>query len=194
MARIHSSGVMSQCIQAAPSHRCVVRTMRISCSWSSGIMANFNHISPTSIAAMPVRNDMHTPPNGPALHTSQPDAIASTDGTGTKDSFAETISCTSQEATFDPPPRQTSRQTSWKGCLIRAGPLAGIASLTFGALAILASFAVLKASDHEPVVSWTYQPTVYLAILTAISNKALVFAVIQGTVVSWWLRAVRGTS
>jgi len=70
----------------------------------------------------------------------------------------------------------------WRPSLFRIAPLVGLAALLFAVLQIAASFAVLKASDGDAVVNWGYQPTVYLAILTAVSNKALSFAVIQGTV------------
>ena len=84
--------------------------------------------------------------------------------------------------------------TGWAPSLLRAGPLVGIAALAFGVLQVVASYAVLKASDGDAVPNWRYQPTVYLAILTAISNKALAFAMIQGAVVTFWLRALRGTT
>ena len=51
-----------------------------------------------------------------------------------------------------------------------------------------------RASNGDAVVHWKYQPTVYLAILTAISNKALAFAAVQGTVVTFWTRALQGTT
>jgi hypothetical protein len=54
----------------------------------------------------------------------------------------------------------------------KIGPALGLAALGFAVLSTLASFAVLKASDGSPVSSWKYQPTVYLAVWTAISNKA----------------------
>ncbi|KAK3698987.1 hypothetical protein LTR37_016678 [Vermiconidia calcicola] len=78
--------------------------------------------------------------------------------------------------TFDPQPLE------WRPTLLRIAPL------------IIVWYAILKASDGDAVVNRKYQPTVYLAILTAISNKALSFAVVQGTVISWWLKAISGTT
>jgi hypothetical protein len=72
--------------------------------------------------------------------------------------------------------------SAWRPSVLRIGPLVGLAALAFAAAQIVASFAVLKASDGDAVAGWKYQPTVYLAILTAVSNKALSFAVVQGTV------------
>ena len=70
--------------------------------------------------------------------------------------------------------------------LVQTGPILGVGALLLALTGTLANFAVLKASDGDPTASWTYQPTVYLAILTAVSNKALAFAMIQGCIVTWW--------
>ena len=82
----------------------------------------------------------------------------------------------------------------WRPSVLRVLPLMGLASLTFTGLQIIASYAVLAASNGDEVQTWKYQPTVYLAILTAISNKTLAFAAVQGAVVTFWLRVLRGTT
>ena len=97
-----------------------------------------------------------------------------------------------QQYTFSPPPQQLP-PLDWTGSLLRIGPLAGLAALEFAVLQTAASFAILKASDGDAVETWKYQPTVYLATLVAVSNKALAFAAVQGTIVTWWLKATRGT-
>ena len=84
--------------------------------------------------------------------------------------------------------------SDWAPSLIRAGPLFGLAALLFAILQMIASYAILQASHHDAVANWKYQPTVYLAILTAISNKALAFAVLQGAVITWWLKGIKGTT
>ncbi|KAK5174063.1 uncharacterized protein LTR77_001143 [Saxophila tyrrhenica] len=83
---------------------------------------------------------------------------------------------------------------NWRPSFLRIAPLVGLGALLFAVLSTVASFAILKASDGDAVADWKYQPTVYLAILTALSNKALSFAVVQGTVVTWWLKALAGTT
>ena len=87
-----------------------------------------------------------------------------------------------------------SQSLGWIPSILRLGPLVGLLALSFSALQVFASYAVLKGSDGDAVENWKYQPTVYLAILTAISNKALAFAMVQGTVITFWLRALRGTT
>lgn len=85
-------------------------------------------------------------------------------------------------------------RSSWRPSIFRIGPLTGLLALLFAFLQIFASYAVLKASDKATISTWEYQPTVYLAILVAISNKALAFAAIQGVAVTFWLRALKGTT
>lgn len=80
---------------------------------------------------------------------------------------------------------------SWRPSILRIGPLVGIAALLFAVAQVIAAYAVLVAADGDRISHWKIQPTVYLAVLTAISNKALSFAVIQGTVITWWLKASR---
>lgn len=83
---------------------------------------------------------------------------------------------------------------SWTPSLLRIGPLCGLLALSFAFAQIFASYAVLATSHGAEVIHWKYQPTVYLAVLTAISNKALAFAVVQGTVITLWLNLVKGTT
>jgi hypothetical protein len=54
--------------------------------------------------------------------------------------------------------------------------------------------AILLVSNNQPVANWPIQPTVYLAIVTAVANSALALARAQAVPVSWWYRASRGAS
>jgi hypothetical protein len=89
---------------------------------------------------------------------------------------------------------EPTHPASWKPSILRIGPLSGIVALAFAVFQICASYLILFISDGQPIHSWKWQPSVYLAILTAISNKALAFAVVQGAVVTFWLNALRGTT
>ena len=70
----------------------------------------------------------------------------------------------------------------------------GLAALVLAFLQILASYAILAASNGDSVENWEYQPTVYLAVFTALGNKAVAFASIQGAIVTFWLRVLKGTT
>ena len=75
--------------------------------------------------------------------------------------------------------------------MLRIGPLLGLAALIFSLIQIIAAYAVLVAAEGTRIEEWKVSPSVCLAVLTAISNKALSFSIIQGTVVTWWRKAIR---
>ena len=88
----------------------------------------------------------------------------------------------------------TSTDFPWQPSLLRVGALSGLAALALAFLLVFVEYGILKASDGQPLERWGWQPTVYLAILVAISNKALAFATVQGVAVSWWLQVMKGTT
>lgn len=116
----------------------------------------------------PASNVDYSPSPGP--HTSDKAVIANVTEAGSTDRD------TSLEQV-----RATTVEYTWQPSIFHIGPLSGLLALLFAFLQIFASYAVLQASDGTPITSWKYQPTVYLAILVAISNKALTFAVVKGT-------------
>lgn len=59
---------------------------------------------------------------------------------------------------------------------------------------IVASLGVLVGSDGSPVQHWSAPPSTYLAIYTAIANLAMRYACIQGVLIAWWCKALRGSS
>ncbi len=105
-----------------------------------------------------------------------------------------TAAATTIELTDKVPGSLDEQAPVWHPTVFRLSPLSGLAALMFSLLQIFASYGILRASHGDPVTSWKYQPSVYLAILTAMSNKTLAFACVQGTVVTFWLHALRGTT
>jgi hypothetical protein len=103
----------------------------------------------------------------------------------------ESISPTS---TSSQEPPLCSDAATWRDLLNLVGPVSGLAAIVLAVIQLVASYAVLQASHGALVSTWKWQPQVYLAILTAVANKALAFAVVQGTVVTWWLHALQGTT
>lgn len=59
-------------------------------------------------------------------------------------------------------------------------------------LCLSGSIAILVRSDGQPVDHWSISPTVYLALLTTITNMLLRYAFKEGVAISWWYKAVRG--
>lgn len=91
---------------------------------------------------------------------------------------------------------QSSEQAdrTWQTKFFRLGPLLGISALAYLLLSIPAAAAILATSDRKPVDSWKVEPHVYLGLLTALGNKCLGFAVAQGAIITWWLRALQGST
>jgi hypothetical protein len=93
-------------------------------------------------------------------------------------------------------PRQPSSRypRPWKTAVLRAGPFSGVLSMFIALGSIFACFAILESSNGAAVEAWSVQPSLYLAVFTATANLAMRFACIQGIVVAWWTRALRGST
>lgn len=83
-------------------------------------------------------------------------------------------------------------QTMWRGpyatwlpTVLQQRPLVGITALCVTIGCIFASLAILVASDGQAVKAWSIQPTVYLAIVTAIANMSLALARLEAVPVSF---------
>ena len=83
---------------------------------------------------------------------------------------------------------------SWNTTLLRAGPISGVFSMFLALASIFACLGVLEGSNGAAVESWSVQPSLYLAIFTALANLAMRYACIQGIVIAWWARALRGST
>ena len=87
-------------------------------------------------------------------------------------------------------PVQRDRNPWSPGILARL-PRLGIGALFGTLLGIAASIGILVASDNQPVSSWRYQPTVYLAIASTLTNILLHFALAEAVNVAWWVKTLR---
>lgn len=124
------------------------------------------------------------------------------DFTGTNSSSPTTPDFTNEKATAfqawgsPVPPDVPVRQDppTWQPSIIRLSALSGLCALLFSVLQIFAAYGILSASHGVAVDRWRLSPTVFLATLTAISNKALAFAAVQATVITFWVRALHGTT
>jgi len=78
--------------------------------------------------------------------------------------------------------------------LLQPRPLLGMLALLVAACSVLFSLAILVASNNKPTDSWSVQPTVYLAVASALANSAMRFAYAQAVVVAWWYLASKGAT
>lgn len=82
----------------------------------------------------------------------------------------------------DPP----CKSTPWKPGILRQFPFTGFGALLLSFLCMVGALAVLITSNQKPVADWKVQPTVILAILSAVFNFSLAFALSRGVGISWW--------
>ena len=98
---------------------------------------------------------------------------------------------------YSPIFNQSIKPQAWQPSRWKYIPWLGL-SAWFGAiLATAGAVAVLSSSNMKPTDEWPsktiqVQPTVLLAILTAITNTFLRFAFSEGTTISWWKEAFKG--
>ena len=82
----------------------------------------------------------------------------------------------------------------WRSSFWRVRPLLGLIAIIMLILCMLVSLVILEASNGDVTSKWSIQPTVYLAGTTAISNAALQCALAQAAPISWWYKALRGST
>ena len=82
----------------------------------------------------------------------------------------------------------------WRPSFLRIRPLSGLIAIAIIICCMFVNLGILFGSNHAPTESWRYQPSTYLAIMTAISNLALRYASFQGLVIAWWHRASAGST
>ena len=90
--------------------------------------------------------------------------------------------------------RRPADSPEWDPCFLQLRPLAGVAALALAVGCVFGSLIILLVSDGQAVARWTVQPQVYLAIVAAIANSAVVLAFSQAVPISWWYHASRGGS
>ncbi|OCL14127.1 hypothetical protein AOQ84DRAFT_281733 [Glonium stellatum] len=86
---------------------------------------------------------------------------------------------------------------SWLPGFWRRLPWSGLLSLIGVILCATTAAVVLKLSngktiDDWPYPRWTIQPTVLLAILSAVANALLRYALGEGLTIAWWVKALKG--
>jgi hypothetical protein len=123
--------------------------------------------------------ERHVEPTGPNSPTDSPTnsgrsptALVQTPATdvSTEDGKLQSIINTAPRSSLDSGKNGKPQSRPWRPSILRLGPLAGLIALLFSFLQIFASYAILAASHNDLVANWKYQPSVYLAVLTAISK------------------------
>jgi Protein of unknown function (DUF3176) len=88
---------------------------------------------------------------------------------------------------------------SWQPGVRQRFPYIGFLCLIGAVLCAVAAAVVLVISDGQSIDRWKInrtngQPTVLLAIFSALANACLRLAFSEGHIVAWWREALRGSS
>lgn len=79
----------------------------------------------------------------------------------------------------------------WKPGAFARLPWTGFAALGGAVGGIVGSVAVLVVSNGKPITDWRFQPTVYLSIISTLTNIMVHYALTQGVTVAWWALALK---
>ncbi|KAE8344342.1 hypothetical protein BDV24DRAFT_160485 [Aspergillus arachidicola] len=81
---------------------------------------------------------------------------------------------------------------SWEPGVLKRLPLLGISALLGVLACLIYNITILLTSNGKPQNSWKVQPSVPLAISSAISTGLLRFALAEGAAITWWNKAING--
>ncbi|KAH8778373.1 hypothetical protein F5882DRAFT_501781 [Hyaloscypha sp. PMI_1271] len=79
----------------------------------------------------------------------------------------------------------------WKPGVYARLPWSAFAALVGAVGGVVGSVAVLVVSNGKPISDWTVQPTVYLSIISTLTNLMVHYALAQGVTIAWWTRALK---
>ncbi|KAI9808889.1 MAG: hypothetical protein M1827_007164 [Pycnora praestabilis] len=91
-----------------------------------------------------------------------------------------------------PKTNQKIEQHAWTPGFFNRLPWNGVLALTAVICCAIASAVILVVSDGQPLSNWTVQPTVWLALVSAVGNSMIVFALQEGVRIAWWRKALKG--
>ena len=70
-------------------------------------------------------------------------------------------------------------------------PYRGFGALFLSVAGVVVAIIVLLVSDGADVNHWRFQPAVYVAVASTITNICVVYALMEGVSISWWCKALR---
>jgi hypothetical protein len=73
-------------------------------------------------------------------------------------------------------------------------PLLGLLALLGASLCMATSLIILVVSDGKTTTSWNVQPTVYLAIASALGAACIRVALSRAAPIAWWRQALDGST
>ena len=70
-------------------------------------------------------------------------------------------------------------------------PWRGLTALVLAVAGVVVAFIVLAVSNGDEVRHWKFQPTVYIAIASTVTNIAVTYALFEGVTVAFWAKAMK---
>jgi hypothetical protein len=87
---------------------------------------------------------------------------------------------------------QRSQHVTWEPGIVQRAPWGGIVALFIVILCVAMCATILFVSHGQPTAYWRVQPTVWLALLSALANALLRSALSVGVTIAWWRKALSG--
>jgi Protein of unknown function (DUF3176) len=84
----------------------------------------------------------------------------------------------------------TPPASQWIPGFWRRLPFGAALSLPAIIITLILMISVLISSNNRPITEWPIQPSVYLAIGTAVTNILLAHALSQAATIAWWVKAL----
>ena len=70
-------------------------------------------------------------------------------------------------------------------------PYRGLGALFLSVAGVVVAIIVLLVSDGADVNRWRFQPSVYVAIASTVTNVTVAYALMEGVSISWWHKATK---
>ncbi|KAI8932157.1 hypothetical protein NX059_011040 [Plenodomus lindquistii] len=89
-----------------------------------------------------------------------------------------------------------SPSKEWTPGVLTHFPVLGLLSLAGVLASTIAAISILLLSNQQPLDTWGYgiAPSVYLSIISVLSNIMLSYALTEGVIITFWRTAMHGTS
>lgn len=88
-------------------------------------------------------------------------------------------------------PPSVSTSSIWKSGALRRLPWKGVGAIILSFGGIVGCIAILVISSDSVVQSWSFSPAVYLAIIVAVTNILIHFALTEGATIYWWCQSLK---
>jgi hypothetical protein len=134
----------------------------------------------------------HDTPSEAIIHSENTQTENTVQSEDNKKGFAVVPNIVETEKKTTPDLPQSSQDATWQPGVVKRAPWLAITALVSVMLCVAACATILLISNDQPTAHWKVQPTVWLALLSAVINALLAFALGIGVSITWWRKALSG--